>query len=478
MKRNKVNELLDALDKERLMDFIRKECANDIDVKTRFLSMGTSEKFRPDPAAYSSRIDRLMCQYGDRNGYIPYNKTFEFSSEVGRILSEAEEAIGGGRWKVAFAALLGVADVAEDILCCGDDSCGNLGSLVEECFNGWRNLASRPDLPTDVKAKIFSLAMDKFRSGDLKGWDWHWNWIDLAISSAATSAEQNIVQKEIDSILDRSAKNNTDDYSARYEYNTARSYKLKLMSKSCADEQIREYLYQNKDYSDFRKKLLQMAWEEGKDDEVLRLAQDGLENDKEYAGLMMDWRGWEFKVYRKRGDVPNILSLAKFFFFNATGWRDEYPQEEMYRLMKSLVPQSEWRSYVSGLIKETRTSGNSRHSYDGDSKLLYIYEQEEYWEDYMQYIRDHQSVDVTDSAPSALWKTFKGEILKIYGECVSKFFISASGRSSYEAGAAMLRRLISYGGEAGAKAIIEEQLSRKPRRPALIEILSKIKLSC
>ena len=188
----------------------------------------------------------------------------------------------------------------------------------------------------------------------------------------------------------------------------------------------------------------------------------------------MDWKGWEFKVYKKRGDVPNILPLARFFFFNSPEWRDEYPQEEMYSLMKSLVSEGKWRDYVSGLIEEAKSSGGSRLSYEDNSILLYIYEQEEYWEEYMQYIREHQSVFLIDSAPDVLWETFKTELLTIYEECIRKFFLNASGRSSYERCADMLRSLINYGGEARAKAIIEEQISRKPRRPALISILSRI----
>lgn len=38
----------------------------------------------------------------------------------------------------------------------------------------------------------------------------------------------------------------------------------------------------------------------------------------------------------------------------------------------------------------------------------------------------------------------------------------------------MLKKLIKYGGGAVASRIIEEQKNRMPRRPALIEELSKI----
>ncbi len=53
-------------------------------------------------------------------------------------------------------------------------------------------------------------------------------------------------------------------------------------------------------------------------------------------------------------------------------------------------------------------------------------------------------------------------------------FRTCIGPKKYREGAEMLKKLIKYGGGAVASRIIEEQKNRMPRRPALIEELSKI----
>lgn len=57
-----------------------------------------------------------------------------------------------------------------------------------------------------------------------------------------------------------------------------------MMSKTGTPEEQRKFMYDNVDNPDFRKRLLQMAWEKKDYDEVLRLAKDGLTHDARYAG--------------------------------------------------------------------------------------------------------------------------------------------------------------------------------------------------
>ena len=53
-------------------------------------------------------------------------------------------------------------------------------------------------------------------------------------------------------------------------------------------------------------------------------------------------------------------------------------------------------------------------------------------------------------------------------------FQYASNRGSYCEGVGLLRKLIKHGGKVEADEIIAEQKARIPRRPALIDELSKL----
>ena len=96
------------------------------------------------------------------------------------------------------------------------------------------------------------------------------------------------------------------------------------------------------------------------------------------------------------------------------------------------------------------------------------------WDRYIEYLRKAPSIYNIDDAPREVWKLYKDELIKLYTSCVSLFFQRASNRNSYSEGVSLLRKLIKYGGKIEADKIIFEQKTRTPRRPALIDELSKL----
>lgn len=460
---DKVDLLLSKLDKTQIADFIRKECCNSKQLQDRFLALGAGTLFKPDSAKYASRVEDLIEDYSDRHGYIDYRATFDFNCAVSRILDEAEDAMRKGQWEVAIAVLTGVASISEDILNSGDDSAGELGAIVSACFEKWHELCADETLPEDIKAEIFELALSRFFEKDLKGWDWWWDWMEMAISLADTSEKQSRIIKALDAI-----KPNGDSWSAKHNAETAQKYKLEIMSKSGSPEDQIKFMYDNVSNPDFRNRLIQMAWDKADYDEVLRLAGDGVNHDAKYAGLVSDWHKWKYKAYHEIGDKVNELQLARHFFFKGGIWGEkEYSMESMYSSLKTLVSKDEWKKYVETLISEAQGKKDI-------IRLLYICTQEKMWQEYMDYIRKNPSIYNIDDAPKEVKKLFKDEIVKLYAAAVRNDFQRASNRDSYREGVTYLRKLIKYGGTKEAEQIVTEQKSRTPRRPALIDELSKL----
>ena len=458
-----IEKLIAILDKKQIGDFIKKECSNDRQFRDRFLALGTGTLFTPTPSSYSNRINELITAYLGRYGYIEYHSTFGFYSAVSRILEEADEAMENKKWDVVFALLSGFADSAEEILNCGDDSNGNLGSIISDCFEKW-NILTQQKLPHEIESKIFNFVLTRFKNKDLDGWDWKWDWMEIAIKLANTQERQNSVFAALDEI-----KPTGDNWNSKYAYNKARSYRVKLMARCGTPEEQRKFMYDNVDNSDFRKQLLQMAWDEGDLDEVLKLAQQGIIADARYAGLVNDWKTWEMDVYRKKNDVDNILRLARYFFFNGNLWRNkDYSYTNMYSLIKSNVSKEDWTKWRDSLIEEAIDKQNR-------NILTYIFTQEEMWDRYINYIKKNPDQYILEDTPKAVRNLYQDEFIKLYGNCARHHFQNASNRDAYQDGANMLRKLIEYGGKKEADVIIEEQKARRPRRPALIEELSKIK---
>ena len=463
-KLNKVELLLSKFDKEQLCEFIRDECASDKQFQQRFLALGTGIIFCPRAVDYQSRVMGIIEEFEGRRGYVEYRDTFNLNRAVCKIIDEADFAMSNKRWEVAMVILEGISLAGEDIITCGDDSAGELGNIVEECFAKWHELCNEEILPQKIKSEIFELAIGYFTKEHLKGWDWWWNWIQMAILLADTHEKQERIIKALDNIINSKG----DEWIVKYNKQTAQRYKLEMMSKIGTPDEQRKFMYENVGNSDFRRRLLQMAVDEDNYEEVLRLANDGITHDSEYIGLVKEWYKWELKAYRHKNDNDNILKLSRYFFFEGGRFGEkEYSMETMYALMKSIVSSGEWNDFVDTLIMEASKKR------DG-VRLLFIYTQEKMWDRYMEYLRKSPYIYNIDDAPLQVWKLYKDELIQLYASCVRNFFQYASNRNLYCEGVGLLRKLINYGGKIEAEKIIAEQKTRTPRRPALIDELSKL----
>lgn len=286
----------------------------------------------------------------------------------------------------------------------------------------------------------------------------------MAITLAETSEKQERIITALDTVINTRG----DEWSVRYITETAQRYKLEIMSKSGTPEQQRKFMYDNVGNPDFRRRLLQMAWDNGDYDEVLHLAKDGVTQDSEYTGLVNEWHKWELKTYHLKNDKANTLKLSGYFFFEGGRFGEkEYSMGVMYALMQSIVPNEEWNDFVETLIKEASKKKN-------DVIVLFIYTQEKMWDRYMEYLRNAPSIYRIDGAPRQVCRLYKDVLIPLYTSCIKHFFQYASNRNSYCEGVSLLRKLIKYGGKAEADGIIDELKTRKPRRPALIDELSKL----
>ena len=467
MKRKGVNDielLLSELDQQQLCDFIRVECANDRHFQQRFLSLGIGFLSPPKLSDYHTRIMDVIEDFGDRHGYVEYSKTFRLNRAICQIIDEADIAIQNYQWDVAQTILDSIATSGEEILYCGDDSAGELGDILHYCFQKWHELSSDELLPEGKKSELFELSLTHFAEGCLIEYDWWWDWIRMAIQLADDEEKQERIIQELDKVINIKG----DEWGVNYNRQVAQQHKLEIMSRRGTPEDQLKFMYENVVNPDFRKRLLKMAWDRGDYKEVLRLAVDGAIHDSDYAGLVNDWRKWELKVYRQVQDFAGSLRLYQYFFFNGGRFGEEaYSMENMYSQMKSIVPKEEWKDFVVTLLKEAA----SIRSY---FRMLFIYSQEKMWDKYMDYLRKSPEINEFDEAPEDVWELYKDELVQLYAACVRSFFKRASSRNAYCEGVSLLRKLINYGGRIEVDKIIKEQKNRTPRRPALIDELSKL----
>lgn len=421
--------------------------------------------FKLNAADYTAGIRKLIEKHGGKRGYVEYDIVPAFKLDVMEILREADLAILSHQFEIAKVVLVGVSDAAEDIADCGDDSGGELIGIIDKCFDLWHHLCAEKDLPEGLRSELFEYFVSNFTGENLKGWNSWWDWMEMAVSMADSTKQQ----ERLLEVLDNIGNDNRHEQDEIYYLRNIEKYKVEILFKMKTPEERGRFLYENAQNPDFRRKLLHLTWENEDYEEVFRLASEGVSHDAECAELVKEWRQWEFKACSRNNDKASMLKLSRYFFFNEirSMWEIEYSKESMYSRMKSIVPDEEWSNYVETLIEETL-------SLKDDDRLLFIYVQEKMWNRYMEYLHKTLNAYRFKYVPREVWDLYRSELLPLYASHVRRFFKGISGRTLYCTGVEMLWDLIKQGGEHEVERIVEELKSSQSDNEVLMDELSKL----
>ena len=81
-----------------------------------------------------------------------------------------------------------------------------------------------------------------------------------------------------------------------------------------------------------------------------------------------------------------------------------------------------------------------------------------------------------DQYESILNKKYQKEMLHLYEKANRAYMESNAGRTAYQTCCKYLKKMVKLGGKQQAKILAEEWKNKYPRRPALQQELSKLKL--
>ena len=194
-----------------------------------------------------------------------------------------------------------------------------------------------------VRKKVHTNCMRLVRKNFLKGWDWWIELVGLAERSARTGAELESVE---DIVAGSTSMRGVERSNARLIY-------IRLLRRTGrtaeADRFIQEHLHDTM----IRRLAIDEALQAGDADKAERLAKEGIEDDRDLLGLVMDWTGALLDVARLRGDDDRIIQIARHLFVN--GQREH--TVDLFDLLKSTVPRAEWQNFVHDLVSDIDARG-------------------------------------------------------------------------------------------------------------------------
>lgn len=453
-----IEKIIDSLTVDELKAFVREECS-DRSVKMRLISMFGDRVLPPSAEMYRTQIRSIIREAQGRYGYVEYRDTREVGNAIMEIIVRANDNIKAREWEAAFVKIEAVIDEAETILNCGDDSGGYLGATVSGAFMALEEIEVA-ELPESTRKMIFERMMSWDEAKHLAGWgDWETEFIAIAVELASGSTELDRIEKALSTTP-------ADGNSWRD------SEKMRLMAqvieKRYSKEKADEFIYQHRHNPDFRKTLIQNAIDCSDYDKALDLATEGISSDREWPGLVNDWKEAKLRIYIIKQDLKNIAELSQYFFIK--GGNRNFRQEELYNLIKNNIPHKEWPETVKNLISQIKAA---RNYYEYDN-LKFIYIRDEMWDEYFKMLSANPALHYLEEAEPHFKDIHREEFVRLYCNAIRKYAEDNMGRDSYIAFTRYIRHIKKFGEKETAENLAKELKERYPKRRAMIEELAKL----
>lgn len=412
-----------------------------------------------DKEEYRNIIKSSIGVAMGRHGFIGYWEASKAVEGAEMVLDKAEELISRSDAPKAMPIYQCILEEIVPLLQHADDSNGEIGSAIEEAFEGLSicvRLAKG-----EFRKKLLDYLFDEFEHKRYDEWSsWKWKFLELTAQTVDTPQEQERLFKKLDQVMKRH-EGSKDDWSDSYDIETILGIRLAVLERRGRDEEIESFLKEHIFYPAMREQLIKRAFERKDFALVKKLAQDGIALGKQQnlPGLVNGWNVCILKAADAEHNIPEIKKYALMLFLE-TGDFDYYKQ------YKKCFSQDEWREEVERVI------GKSRSCSDNIIAQIFIYEQR--WSDLLTYVQKDMSSYMIESYEKYLSSRFPQELAVIYEKVITEELAPETGRGNYQRTCQFLRRMKKMGLQERVKALIEELSTKYKNRPAFLEEIKRV----
>ncbi len=458
-----IDKILANVPENELKEFIRQACKKDKEFRYRFLTefVSINAPAKSSKTFYKSYIQDLITVYTGRYGFIEYQQSKEFCGAISSILSDAGKNIESGNYEEALPVVFAVLEEVTPVLNSSDDSNGYIGSCISWTIELIEKIIEKK-ISESLRSDVFNYLMTSFKSNKLKGWDWHFDLLSLAIKLLKTSQEKEQIKAIITGI-----KPNGKEWD--WDYRMVQQLMWELLSKTESEAVVKQYLKDNISNPDFREELIKQAIKSKEYKYALELTKEGInKDDKKLMGLANKWREYQLEIYQKLEDKENIIRLAHYFIINESSYSQSL--KYYYDLLRKIIPANSWREYMEkNIIEVVRKS--KWVNYD---KLISFYIWEEDWDRYLELLETNTTLQQIEAAEKYLAKLYPDEFISLYDKAIRSFIENNVGRAYYQDSCRHIRRMKKLGGRQIAEELVEDMRIRYKNRKALLEELNKV----
>ena len=449
-----VDDLLSKVTHDELILFVQELATKDSLFRDLLLASFAQYNPNESKALYTKQVNTLIKVARGKYGFLDSSGAEYVSKGLSSMLSLAEHYLRKGNHKSAFFICTAIMDELISALEYADDMDGHLTDTIYDAFDTLATIAQE-DPPEEVRKLIFKYCLTSFSKRSFSGWDWHLNFLHLAAYMLSTDSEMEELFKRIAAI----------PKSSEYEVKKAQEIQYDVLLKRKGESVAQKYLEQNIDNPSFRARAIQDALDQKDYEKATALANEGIEQDSGYPGLVASWYDWLLKIAESQNDTERIILYARYLLL-----KSHNPKRDYYQILKEIVPTEEWTNFVEAIVQEAM----ERKPYYRTDLVASIFIREEWWSRLLDLVKKEYTLDQLAKYEKLLAQHFPSELADLYAERIIRYVENHVGRSHYRTACRYIRRMIKLGARAKADEVISQLRQTHYRKKALMEELDNL----
>ncbi|MCM3764956.1 SWIM zinc finger domain-containing protein [Neobacillus niacini] len=453
-KRPNLHEILINLSKDELVNIIEDLTFNDPALKNSLIVRYAKVDYPHELQNCKKLIDSIVRKY-TREGYIRYNKTSAFVSEMEEVLEKVRNT---ENIVLAVDIALLLLEEAIKAFQYADDSDGDIGSLVTDSIKTIEEaVTDRTGWDIQESKMVFVKLLDCVDSGIFSGWEEFRNdLLGICVEFADDQELRDKFKTKINSLMDLEA---SDSYQ-RYNNESLLQILFSLIEKYGEPEEAEQFIKDHLQFKSFRERLIEIYRQEGDFQKVIEVAEEGEKQDKQYPGLVTSWKKFRYEAYKELSRKEEQEKLAKELLL--VGDFDYYVE------LRELADGNQTEFYTN--IKQELKNGNG---WSAKRMYLELIDKENDIDEMMDFVRNNPSN--IESYAERLVDRFRDEVIEIYKEHIKVEGKHSSNRRAYQNICKKLKKYKAIAGKENQADLVKELMHLYKKRPAFLDELGKIR---
>ncbi|MBV4437245.1 SWIM zinc finger family protein [Clostridium tyrobutyricum] len=452
-----MEKILESLSKKKLIDIIENIVENDDVLKNRIVFKYSQVDRDKEIKRCKELMNSIVRKYKGRDGFISYSEAYDFADEMEIILERIKVICETGNdlllsLEIAFMIL----NKSMEAFQYTDDSDGNIGMFVSETIKLIGEIA-HSSKNMNISREIFNKLLKEAESDVFDGWnDYRIDLIEICSEFADNEEFREQLKIRIESLINGMSDNS---YS-KYGIERMSLILFNIIDKYGKRKESEKFIQKNIGFSSFRKILIDRFMKAGNYLKVLDLTVEGEKHDKNYAGLVLEWKKLRYKAYKKLSYRKEQERLAKDLLFNG--------EFEYYEELKKLN-NGNYKDFYDNIKTKIKNCKN----WQAGAVYLKLIVQEKDIDELMKYVKENPSS--IEKYSYLLIEKYEEEVINLYGKNIREEARMASKRVEYKRVCKIIRRYKKVAGKEKTKEIIDELRAIYKRRPAFLDEMGKIK---